>query len=48
MTSGDDKGSLVATDMVKLAALFESAFHSHISAASILWEVDGIGFTHVS
>ena len=46
MPSRNDKRSFIATHTMKLAALFESAFHSSISAASILWEIKRVGFAH--
>ena len=46
MPSRDDKSSFIAAHTMKLAALLKSAFHSRVSAASVLWKINGVGFAH--
>ena len=48
MTSGDDKGSLVATEMMKLAALLKDTFDGCIGTTRVLRKVDGVGLAHVN
>lgn len=46
MPSRNDKRSFIAAHTMKLAALLESTFHSRISAASVLWEINCSCFAH--